>query len=96
MSQAARRAERQRTTRETSIRVSVDLDGSGVARIATGVGFYDHLLTSLAHHALLDLDIEANGRPRGRRAPHRRGRRAGAGRGDRRGARRPRWHHPFR
>jgi imidazoleglycerol-phosphate dehydratase len=57
----SRRAERVRETRETRIAVSVDLDGSGTARIATGVGFYDHLLTSLAHHSLIDIEITAAG-----------------------------------
>ena len=50
-----------RTTRETAITVTLDLDGSGAAAISTGVGFYDHLLTSLAHHGLFDLAIEATG-----------------------------------
>jgi imidazoleglycerol-phosphate dehydratase len=56
-----RTATRQRTTRETSIEVTVDLDGTGTTDIQTGVGFYDHLLTSLGHHALLDLRIRATG-----------------------------------
>jgi imidazoleglycerol-phosphate dehydratase len=56
-----RRAERVRETRETKIAVTVDLDGSGQASIATGVGFYDHLLTSLAHHSLIDIQIKAVG-----------------------------------
>ena len=51
----------ERTTRESTVRVSLDLDGTGDATIATGVGFYDHLLTSLAHHGLFDLTIEARG-----------------------------------
>ena len=50
-----------RTTRETDVTVTLDLDGSGTADIATGVGFYDHLLGSLAHHGLLDLEIRARG-----------------------------------
>lgn len=50
-----------RSTRETDITVRVDLDGTGQASIETGVGFFDHLLTSLAHHALLDLEIRARG-----------------------------------
>jgi imidazoleglycerol-phosphate dehydratase len=50
-----------RTTRETAITVTLDLDGSGAAAISTGVGFYDHLLTSFAHHGLFDLSIEATG-----------------------------------
>lgn len=50
-----------RATRETDVTVTVDLDGSGRADIATGVGFYDHLLGSLAHHGLLDLEVRASG-----------------------------------
>lgn len=50
-----------RRTRETDVTVRVALDGSGEASISTGVGFYDHLLTSLAHHSLIDLRIEATG-----------------------------------
>lgn len=57
----ARKAERVRETKETRIHVAVDLDGSGRASIASGVGFYDHLLTSLAHHALIDISITADG-----------------------------------
>ena len=56
-----RRADERRITRETEVHVQLDLDGSGQARISTGVGFYDHLLTSLAHHALFDLQIDATG-----------------------------------
>jgi imidazoleglycerol-phosphate dehydratase len=56
-----RRAERERATRETRVRVAVDLDGTGRARITTGIGFYDHLLASLAGHSLIDLEIEAAG-----------------------------------
>jgi len=59
--QGARRATVARTTRETDVTVSLDLDGSGVAEISTGVGFCDHLLSSLAHHALFDLTIRATG-----------------------------------
>jgi imidazoleglycerol phosphate dehydratase HisB len=56
-----RRASVVRTTRETKVSATVDLDGSGVVRIATGVGFWDHLLGSLAHHGLFDLEIHADG-----------------------------------
>ncbi|HEX2754036.1 MAG TPA: imidazoleglycerol-phosphate dehydratase HisB [Candidatus Limnocylindrales bacterium] len=56
-----RRVTVRRVTRETDVRVTVDLDGSGTADIRTGVGFYDHLLGSLAHHGLLDLEIRATG-----------------------------------
>ena len=58
---AARTAEIRRETSETSIRASLDLDGTGIARVATGIGFLDHMLTALARHALLDLDLEARG-----------------------------------
>jgi imidazoleglycerol-phosphate dehydratase len=58
---ANRRATVHRATRETDITVSVALDGSGTSDIATGVGFYDHLLTSFAHHGLFDLSIAARG-----------------------------------
>lgn len=57
----ARRAEITRATSETDIRVSLDLDGSGQATIATGVGFLDHMLTALARHALMDLSVQAKG-----------------------------------
>ncbi|MCI0584289.1 MAG: imidazoleglycerol-phosphate dehydratase HisB [Chloroflexi bacterium] len=50
-----------RRTRETDVVVRVALDGTGAASVSTGVGFYDHLLTSLAHHSLIDLSIEATG-----------------------------------
>ena len=50
-----------RRTRETDVTVRVALDGTGEAAVSTGIGFYDHLLSSLAHHALIDLRIEATG-----------------------------------
>ncbi len=50
-----------RTTSETDIRLSLNLDGSGTAEIATGVGFMDHMLTALARHALFDLAVQAQG-----------------------------------
>ena len=50
-----------RTTRETDITITIDLDGDGRADISTGIGFYDHLLTSFAHHGLFDLTIDARG-----------------------------------
>lgn len=50
-----------RTSAETDVTVTLDLDGRGDATIATGVGFYDHLLGSLAHHALFDLSLQATG-----------------------------------
>lgn len=56
-----RRAALTRTTRETSVTLTLDLDGSGFVKIATGVGFWDHLLGSLGHHGLFDLEIKADG-----------------------------------
>ncbi len=56
-----RRGEAVRETRETSVRVAVDLDGTGKASISTGVGFLDHMLELLAGHSLLDLDVQASG-----------------------------------
>lgn len=50
-----------RTTSETDIRMSLNLDGSGRHEIATGVGFYDHMLAQLAKHALFDLDLRTVG-----------------------------------
>ena len=50
-----------RKTRETDVEVRLRLDGTGEADITTGVGFYDHLLGSLAHHGLFDLTIRASG-----------------------------------
>lgn len=57
----SRRAEARRTTGETDVRVAVDIDGTGASEIATGVGFFDHLLTLLARHSLIDLEIAATG-----------------------------------
>jgi imidazoleglycerol-phosphate dehydratase len=56
-----RRATVSRGTRETDVTVTLHLDGSGTAEISSGVGFYDHLWTSFAHHGLFDLDIRASG-----------------------------------
>ena len=50
-----------RKTAETDIRLEVNLDGSGKADIRTGIGFFDHMLTLLARHALLDLTVDAKG-----------------------------------
>ncbi len=58
---APRVAEVQRNTKETQIRVRVGLDGSGAAKLATGIGFFDHMLDQIARHGLIDLDIEAVG-----------------------------------
>jgi imidazoleglycerol phosphate dehydratase HisB len=50
-----------RRTRETSIELALDLDGRGAVEVATGVGFLDHLLTALAHHAGFDLRLQCSG-----------------------------------
>ena len=50
-----------RTTSETDIRLTLELDGSGRADLSTGVGFLDHMLTALARHALFDLQVQATG-----------------------------------
>jgi imidazoleglycerol-phosphate dehydratase len=50
-----------RTTQETDLRVRVDLDGRGQARVKTGIGFFDHMLEALARHSLIDLTVEARG-----------------------------------
>ena len=50
-----------RETKETRITITLKLDGTGATNIETGVGFFDHLLNSLAHHALFDLDVQAAG-----------------------------------
>src|SRR6202522_1930650 len=50
-----------RKTKETSIEVGLDLDGSGLADVTTGVGFFDHMLDQLARHSLVDMKIRAEG-----------------------------------
>jgi imidazoleglycerol-phosphate dehydratase len=56
-----RTARIQRDTAETRIQLALDLDGTGRAELATGVGFFDHMLTLLAKHSLLDLTVQATG-----------------------------------
>ena len=58
---AARTAEVSRNTAETKITVKVNLDGTGVAKLHTGIGFFDHMLDQIARHGLIDLDIHAEG-----------------------------------
>jgi len=57
----ARTAEVSRNTAETKITVKVNLDGTGLATLATGIGFFDHMLDQIARHGLIDLDIQAVG-----------------------------------
>jgi len=57
----SRSAEVIRKTKETQIRVRLDLDGTGQSKIATGVGFFDHMLDSFARHGGFDLEIETKG-----------------------------------
>ena len=57
----ARTARAERSTSESQIVVEVNLDGTGVANVSTGVGFYDHMLTALAKHSLIDITVEATG-----------------------------------
>lgn len=54
-------AEKRRTTRETDVQVKIDLDGSGSAQIATGIGFLDHMLELFARHGLFDLEVTCAG-----------------------------------
>ncbi|HSV02240.1 MAG TPA: imidazoleglycerol-phosphate dehydratase HisB [Phenylobacterium sp.] len=57
----SRTAEIARDTKETKIRVAVDLDGTGVSEIATGIGFFDHMLESFARHGGIDLKVATQG-----------------------------------
>lgn len=57
----ARTAQVERVTKETSIRVLLDLDGTGVSRVATGIGFFDHMLESFARHGAFDIEVETKG-----------------------------------
>ena len=57
----ARTATRTRTTRETDIAVALNLDGTGVCHVETGIGFLNHMLELFARHALVDLEIKASG-----------------------------------
>src|SRR5947208_11291018 len=60
-SATARIAEIRRSTAETDIHLRLDLDGDGGSEIATGVGFFDHMLTHIARHGLLSLTVKASG-----------------------------------
>jgi len=56
-----RSARIERATKETRVTASVDLDGTGVSRISTGIGFLDHMLEQLSRHSLIDVEVEAKG-----------------------------------
>ena len=57
----SRNASRSRTTKETSIEISIDLDGTGVTDISTGIPFYDHMLDQIGRHGAFDLTVKADG-----------------------------------
>ena len=57
----SRRAKVERVTSESSVSVEIDLDGTGASTISTGVGFYDHMLTALSRHSLIDMTITTTG-----------------------------------
>jgi len=57
----SRAAARTRETAETSVEVTLDVDGDGEARVDTGIGFFDHMLTALAKHGLFDLTVDCDG-----------------------------------
>ena len=58
---AHRTASLSRSTSESSIELSIDLDGTGTSSINSGVPFFDHMLTALSKHSLIDLDVTATG-----------------------------------
>ncbi len=51
----------ERKTQETDIKVSINLDGSGVSKVSTGIGFFDHMLQGFAKHGFFDIDVSVNG-----------------------------------
>ena len=55
----SRTAEIARTTKETDIKVRIDLDGTGANNIDTGIGFFDHMLTALSKHSGIDMDTQS-------------------------------------
>ena len=57
----ARRVTLERATKETKIRLTLDLDGRGEARISTGIGFFDHMLEGFARHGFFDLEVSVEG-----------------------------------
>ena len=60
-SMTSRQASKARATKETEIKASVNLDGTGTYNISTGIGFLDHMLEQLSRHSLIDIELEAKG-----------------------------------
>ena len=56
-----RQSERERKTKESTVNVSLNLDGSGIANINTGIGFFDHMLNHIAIHGTFDIEVKVNG-----------------------------------
>ncbi|MBY9011637.1 MAG: imidazoleglycerol-phosphate dehydratase HisB [Candidatus Lokiarchaeota archaeon] len=56
-----RQSEQERKTKESNIKVSLNLDGSGIAKIDTGIGFFDHMLNHIAVHGVFDIELKASG-----------------------------------
>ena len=61
MGQSDRKASIQRNTKETKINITLNLDGTGVSNISTGIGFLDHMLDQFSRHSLIDLEVKAEG-----------------------------------
>ena len=61
MNPTHRTADIRRDTKETQIRVVIDLDGQGTSKLSTGIGFFDHMLDQVARHGLIDLEVDAKG-----------------------------------
>ncbi|MFX0137413.1 MAG: imidazoleglycerol-phosphate dehydratase HisB [Candidatus Hodarchaeota archaeon] len=57
----SRQSKQERKTKESSVSISLNLDGSGVANINTGIGFFDHMLSHMAIHGLFDIEVKVNG-----------------------------------
>ncbi len=56
-----RKSEQERKTKESTVNVSINLDGSGIAKIDTGIGFFDHMLNHIAVHGVFDIELKASG-----------------------------------
>ena len=56
-----RQSKQERKTKESTIKVSLNLDGSGIAKIDSGIGFFDHMLSHIAVHGIFDIEVKANG-----------------------------------